>query len=94
MRLPDGNPPETVAAYFERVLGAKLEPGKPHCPPEHAASPSHPSFTIDTACGEECVAAIDAAAPLQGHARLAFGERYDAQLIDITRHIVLCYIYG
>lgn len=91
----------TVAAYFLSKLGAELEnPAEPDQP----YSPSHPDFHIETGCGVECRAAIDAAAEILQHLSNAYGEPGNrmhpkgpplrASVVEATRNIVLCYVYG
>lgn len=93
----------TVAAYFQQKLGAELEP-EGERDPSHPASPYHPGFHIDTGCGVECRAAIDASAEILQHLASAYGEPGNAQhpkgpplrasVVEAARNIVLCYVYG
>jgi hypothetical protein len=104
--IPSAQPspalPPTVAAYFLEKLGAALEakpePGQPY-------SPSHPDFNIESGCGEDCKAAIDAAAGMLSRNRIAFGPiegspehprgaEIREEIVDAARDIVLCYVYG
>lgn len=95
----------TVAAYFLQHLGEELQPASEREPKaEH--SPYHPSFHIDTGCGVECRAAIDAGAAMLSQIRTAFGPLVDgtrehpkgAQLrvacVEAVRNVVLCFVYG
>jgi hypothetical protein len=94
-------PVPTVAAYFEQKLGAPLEKNPK---PAEVSSPSHPDFHIDTGCGAECRAAIDASAEILQHLSNAFGEPGNrmhpkgpplrAAVIEAARNVVLCYVYG
>lgn len=93
----------TVAAYFKQKLGEELEP-EAERDRTHPASPYHPGFHIDTGCGCECRAAIDAAAEILQHLSNAYGEPGNRQhpkgpvlrasIAEATRNIVLCYVYG
>jgi len=94
----------TVAAYFKQRLGADLEPDESERDPSHPASPYHPDFHIDTGCGVECRAAIDAAAEMLVHLANAYGEPGNAEhpkgpglraaVVDAARNVVICYVYG
>lgn len=99
----------TVAEYFRQRLGSELELAElgHDTSPEyrnHPASPYHPEFTIETGCGSDCRAAIDAAAEIMLHLANAFGEPGNrehpkgpalrAAVVEATRNIVLCYVYG
>lgn len=92
--LRDDSPP-TVAAYFELVLSRPLADPQRRDPP-HVANPSHPSFHIETGCGVECKAAIDACAAFVEHVRAAFGEETieEEEIITNCTAVVLCYVYG
>lgn len=93
----------TVAEYFKQRLGAPLE-DEPE--PAEVYSPSHPDFHIETGCGVECRAAIDAAAEILVHLTNAYGPLEPggrehpkgpplrAAVVDAARNIVLCYVYG
>jgi hypothetical protein len=93
----------TVAEYFKQKLGAELEP-EAERDRTHPASPYHPAFHIDTGCGVECRAAIDAAAEILVHLANAYGEPGNRQhpkgpplraaVVEAARNIVLCYVYG
>lgn len=86
----------TVAQYFARMLGAPLPPDVIR-DPAHGSSPAHAGFTIRTGCGVECAAAIDAAAELIKHVRVAHAEYGDddvRKIIEITAHVVSVYVYG
>lgn len=95
-------PVPTVAAYFLAQLREELQPASERKPrAEH--SPYHPGFHIDTGCGTECRAAIDAAAEMLGHLANAYGEPgadhpkarpLRASVVEAARNIVLCYVYG
>lgn len=88
--------PPTVAAYFEAKLGREFELPEGY-DAKHVSSPTHPDFHIETGCGVECKAAIDAAAGLQAHVRKAYGEHRPEMLIEIamlTNEVVNCYVYG
>lgn len=93
----------TIAAYFTQKLGEELE-APAQRDPAHPASPYHPDFHIDTACGIECRAAIDASAEILQHLANAFGEPGNrehpkgpamrAAVVEAARNVVLCYVYG
>lgn len=94
----------TVAQYFQQRLKAELEPDRSR--PDSIGSPYHPGFTIETDCGVECRAAIDAAAEILAHVVNAFGSlpgdvrahpkshALRASIVDAARNVVLCYVYG
>lgn len=98
-----GPPVPTVGAYFEQKLKAELEPVSDREPGE-VYSPYHPDFHIDTGCGVECRAAIDAAAAILSHLANAFGEPGNrehpkgpalrASVVEAVRNVVICYVYG
>lgn len=102
-RKPEPTVP-TVAEYFKRKLGAELDPGNTR--PDSMGSPYHSHFTIETGCGVECRAAIDAAAEILAHVVNAFGplpgdarahpkgHALRASIVDAARNVVLCYVYG
>ena len=93
----------SVAAYFQQKLGEVLEQD---ADPTNEADPSHPEFTIETGCGVECRAAIDAGAEVLNHLRSAFGPLdgdstehpcsppLRAGVVDAIRNVVLCFVYG
>lgn len=92
----------TVAEYFQTKLRADLEHVSER-DPAHPASPYHPEFTIDTGCGSDCRAAIDAAAEILMHVMNAYGEPgaehpkgpvLRAAIVDAARNVVRCYVYG
>jgi len=95
----------TVAAYFQQRLGAPLEETVDIVDGEIPGySPSHPEFTIETGCGCDCRAAIDASAEILQHLSNAFGEPGNAMhpkgpplrlaVVEAARNVVLCYVYG
>lgn len=78
---------DTVGGYFRQALGPKLSD------PQDLAS----TMPIDSPCGRDCVAAIDAAASLLRHRRQALGEDNDGvrlQVEHLAKEIVLVYVYG
>jgi hypothetical protein len=93
----------TVGAYFEQKLKAELEPVSEREPRE-PYSPYHPDFHIDTGCGVECRAAIDAAAEILQHLANAYGEPGNREhpkgpelrrhVVEAVRNVVICYVYG
>lgn len=93
----------SVGVYFEMKLGAELEP-KAERDPKHPASPYHKDFHIDSGCGVECRAAIDASSEILSHLANAFGEPGNrehpkgpalrAAVVEAARNVVLCYVYG
>lgn len=103
-RAEQAKPVPTVAAYFRQRLGAELEPDRAR--PDSVASPYHPDFTIETGCGTDCRAAIDAAGEILAHVVNAFGplpgdarahpksHQLRASIVDAARNVVLCYVYG
>jgi hypothetical protein len=93
----------TVGAYFEQKLREPLQPVSER-EPQYEHSPYHPSFHIDTGCGCECRAAIDAAAEILQHLANAYGEPGNREhpkgpelrkhVAEAVRNVVLCYVYG
>jgi len=49
---------------------------------------------VDSNCGQDCVAAIDAAHTLQHHAKAALGNGHDESLVELAEHVVSVYWRG
>jgi len=85
-------PPESVFAYFRRLLGEPLNRAP------LSAMEADPSWMpIDSNCGKDCKEAIDAAATLLRCARNAGGSRilnYERKVIELTRETCETFIYG
>jgi hypothetical protein len=80
--------PEQVHVYFKRKLG-ELTDSSRHWKPVN--------IPVDSPCGKECVAAIDAGAELIRHLRAAFGEQSGGdrqQIIDMVDNVCEVYICG
>lgn len=98
-------PVPTVGAYFQQKLKADLQPESER-EPDQPHSPYNAEFHIDTGCGVECRAAIDAAAEILAHVVNAFGplpgdarahpksHQLRASIVEAARNVVLCYVYG
>lgn len=94
----------TVGEYFRQRLGAELETVDLVDGEIPGYSPYHPEFTIETGCGVECRAAIDAAAEILVHLANAYGEPGNVQhpkgpalrasVVEAVRNVVICYVYG
>jgi hypothetical protein len=91
LRGAETPPPMSVERYFRAQLGENC------CRDEADRAWLDRSIPVDSPCGADCKAAIDAAAALLTHVRAGFGNdrpNLAGAVIEAARQVVIVYAFG